>query len=301
MEHENNAKVQLDGSAIRRIREEQKLTQYYIAKVVGVTTDTVSRWENNRYPSVRRDNAILLADALEVPVENILLDADSTRKLAVNSRTRLFIYSIGLVALLFISFIFYFLNKTNVVDYRLSAQRLLPPHASAATQLPVRVSIDATGSIDGMVLRENFPRGFKLIEASPVPSSLDNVDGTARWILQSVTGPFLVSYLLQPDPTVEPGDTLDFKGDLIVHSKGQNNNSIVLGETSILFDNYHWADTNMDLVIDDGEALDASVISIAMKNVHLDWDLVETIWDAGSYKFDSGAQKFIAVRKDHNE
>ena len=97
MEHENNAKVQLDGSAIRRIREEQKLTQYYIAKVVGVTTDTVSRWENNRYPSVRRDNAILLAEALEVPVENILLDAESTRKLAVNSRTRLFIYPLALL------------------------------------------------------------------------------------------------------------------------------------------------------------------------------------------------------------
>ena len=197
--------------------------------------------------------------------------------------------------------ILYFYNKTNVVDYRMSAHRLLPPHASAATQLPVRVSIDATGAIDGMVLRENFPRGFKLIEASPVPSSLDNVDGSARWILQAVTGPFLVSYLLQPDPTTVPGDSLDFRGDLIVHSKGQNNNSIVLGKTSIPFGNYHWADANKDLVIDDGEALDASVTSIAMKNVHLDWDLVETIWDAGSYKFDSGAQKFIAVRKEHND
>ena len=45
MAQEDRGKVRLDGSAIRRIREEQKLTQFYIAKVVGVTTDTVSRWE----------------------------------------------------------------------------------------------------------------------------------------------------------------------------------------------------------------------------------------------------------------
>ena len=52
---------------------------------------------------------------------------------------------------------------------------------------------------------------------------------------------------------------------------------------------------------DDGEALDASVMSIAMKDVHVDWDLVETIWDAGSYRLDSEKQKFIAVRKRINE
>jgi transcriptional regulator with XRE-family HTH domain len=64
--------VCLDGSAVRRIREEKKLTQLYVAKVVGVTTDTISRWENNRYPSIKRENALRLAEALETPVEDVL-------------------------------------------------------------------------------------------------------------------------------------------------------------------------------------------------------------------------------------
>ena len=63
----------LDASEIRRIRESQQLTQLYVSKVVGVTTDTISRWENNRYPTIRRENALKLAEALEVPLEDILL------------------------------------------------------------------------------------------------------------------------------------------------------------------------------------------------------------------------------------
>ncbi len=301
MAQEDSGKVRLDGSAIRRIREEQKLTQFYIAKVVGVTTDTVSRWENNRYPSVLRDNAMLLAEALEVEVDAILLDTTNSEKGASGPRfSRFAVTIIGSVILLSVFASYYFMNRTEVVNYQLSVQRLLPPHASVATQLPVRVMIDISGSVDGMVLREQFPKGFKLIEADPIPSSLDNVEGRARWILQSIKQPLLVSYLLQPDPKLEPGETLLFQGELIVNSNGKNSNAAVQGETTIPVDVYHWADANRDLVIDDGEALDASVTSIAMKNVHVDWDLVEEIWDAGSYRFEANMQKFVAVRKELN-
>jgi DNA-binding transcriptional regulator YiaG len=41
--------VKIDGSRVRIIRESKGLTQLYIATVVGVTTDTISRWENRRY------------------------------------------------------------------------------------------------------------------------------------------------------------------------------------------------------------------------------------------------------------
>lgn len=298
MDRGNNSKVQLNGTAIRRIREEQKLTQYYIAKVVGVTTDTVSRWENNRYPSVLRDNALLLAEALEVPVEDILLDTERDDHVTGSSRSPLTRYSIiGIVVLLSIFGAYFFLSPSEVEEYTVSVQRRLPPHASIATQLPVRVQINASGTIDGMVLREKFPEGFKLIEASPVPSSLDNVNGSVRWILQPSAGPLLVSYLLKPDPVVASGDKLDFRGDLIVNSNGQNRETAVLGEVSIPVDSYHWADANRDMVIDDGEALDASVTSIAMKNVHVDWDLIEQIWDAGSYRLDPDSRKFIAERQ----
>ena len=298
MEHDQTAKVRLDGAAIRRFREEQKLTQFYISKVVGVTTDTVSRWENNRYPSVRRENALLLSEALEVPVEQILLDDEATSdQRSFPVRSTLTVGSVIIAAL--VSYLL--LNPAPAVNYQLSVQRLLPPHAAVATRLPVGVSIEVTGAIDGMVLRENFPQGFKLVEASPPPSSLDNEAGTARWILQTVSQKLLVRYLLQADHSVKAGESLVFQGELVANSKGENTSSVVSGATRIRADVYHWADANRDLIIDDGEALDASVLSIAMENIHIDWDLVEDIWDAGRYQLNTDTNKFVAIRKDSME
>ena len=56
--------VAVDGTKVRTIREGKKLTQLYVASVVGVTTDTISRWENNRYPTRKRDNAQKVAGAI---------------------------------------------------------------------------------------------------------------------------------------------------------------------------------------------------------------------------------------------
>jgi len=64
--------VNIDGARIRRIREEKGLTQLYVATVVGVTTDTISRWENRRYPNIKKENAIKLAEALETQLTDII-------------------------------------------------------------------------------------------------------------------------------------------------------------------------------------------------------------------------------------
>ena len=67
--------VNIDGARIRRIREEKGLTQLYVATVVGVTTDTISRWENRRYPNIKKENAVKLAEALETRMADILITA----------------------------------------------------------------------------------------------------------------------------------------------------------------------------------------------------------------------------------
>ena len=64
--------VNIDGARIRRLREEKGLTQLYVATVVGVTTDTISRWENRRYPNIKKENALKLAEALETQVADIV-------------------------------------------------------------------------------------------------------------------------------------------------------------------------------------------------------------------------------------
>ena len=70
---DKSSTVCLDAAEVKRIREGQQLTQFYVSKVVGVTTDTISRWENNRYPTIRRENALKLAEALDVQLGDLLL------------------------------------------------------------------------------------------------------------------------------------------------------------------------------------------------------------------------------------
>ncbi|MCI5166768.1 MAG: XRE family transcriptional regulator [Candidatus Electrothrix sp. GM3_4] len=65
------ATVTIDGSKIKQIRESKGLTQDYLATVVGVAIRTVSCWENNRSPNIKRENAESVAKALEVPLEDI--------------------------------------------------------------------------------------------------------------------------------------------------------------------------------------------------------------------------------------
>ena len=66
--------VGIDGTKIRKLREEKGLTQLYLSTVVGVTTDTISRWENKRYPTIKLENAEKLAHALQVKLDDILED-----------------------------------------------------------------------------------------------------------------------------------------------------------------------------------------------------------------------------------
>ena len=70
------AMVKIDGTRVRAIREQKGLTQLYVATVVEVTTDTVSRWENKRYPTIKKENGLKLAEALEVELSEILDSGD---------------------------------------------------------------------------------------------------------------------------------------------------------------------------------------------------------------------------------
>jgi transcriptional regulator with XRE-family HTH domain len=288
-------RVSLDGEAIRRIREEKKLTQLYVAKVVGVTTDTVSRWENNRYPSVRRENAVQLAEALEVPVEDVLRNSEYSNSEETSSPSR-FSRAYVAASLLLLGCaiaVFWWWPKTPLPP-AVVGERLLPVYAAPLTVIPVRLHLEAAKSVDGLVLRENFPTGWQLVEASPPPSSLDNVNGMARWIVQQGGVPLQISYLLRVGSQSVSG-LVPFRGEVVVSQGGRNSVASVGGDTQIRWAPFHWADINGDLMIDDSEALDASVASIEMKKTHLDWATVEKIWDAGGYSFDPVSGVFTPV------
>ncbi|PLY00623.1 MAG: XRE family transcriptional regulator [Desulfuromonas sp.] len=299
-DQELTPQICIDGSAIRRIREKNKLTQLYVAKVVGVTTDTVSRWENNRYPTIRRDNARLLAEALEVDLAEILLNGNGIpdHADASTSRRPLFVKIILTIILLCLSVgAYYYFMYESPADYAFSANRVLPSYAVPDGKFPVRVRLESTGDIKGMILREQFPEGWKLLQSSPPPSSLDNVNGTVRWIIKPDSKPDTISYLLDVPAAVDDSRQYRFVGEVIVNPRDSSIAYAVSGDQLTKAGPYHWADDNGDSVIDDSETLAASESVDEMAALHLSWETIEKIWDAGGYRWKAAERTFVPVRK----
>lgn len=292
-------KVCIDGNVIRQIREANKLTQLYVAKVVGVTTDTVSRWENNRYPSIRRDNALLLAEALEVDLADILLNGTGESSSADAPVVKKFSYKVLLpifIVFALILFVYFYFLQSQPATYEFSAIRVLPTFAVSDGTLPVRVRLSASGDIKGMILREHFPQGWKLLQASPPPSSLDNVEGMVRWILKPDERPPVISYLMQVPVDLSVSQDYEFTGEVIINPRGSGVTYAVSGDKQVHAGAFHWADDNGDLVIDDSETLAASDSIDEMEKLHLSWEIIEKIWDAGKYRWDAEQKIFQPVR-----
>ncbi len=291
--------VSVDGNLARRIREEKKLTQLYVAKVVGVTTDTISRWENNRYPSIKRENAQRLAEALEVPIEEVLQrpaegDAEPLAAPAATRSPWRFLPLLGIP--LVVAATYFFSVRTAPPPVILEATRDVPAFAAPGMTFPVRVHLQITNAPKGFILREHFPPGWKLIEAVPPASSVDNETGTARWILKPDQSLRRVSYLLRVDPTAELGKTGEFSGEIIANPDKGAVPAAVAGISQTKLAGYIWADQNGDQVVDDSEMLQASDVLEQMRGIHLDWSSLEEIWDAGSYTWDSRKERFLPIR-----
>lgn len=300
MDQPSPSTVCLNGTAVRNIREEKKLTQLYVAKVVGVTTDTISRWENNRYPSIKRENALRLAEALEVPVEALLQDICEDEEPIPEERPaqrhplRLHLTIFLSLALLVGGY--FLVRHQNLPPIHIEAQRTLFPYAAPGTVIPVEVRLGSDTDTGGFILKEHFPPGWKLIEASPPASSLDNEAGTARWIIKPGDKRRLVAYLVRVAPEAVMGSSGAFSGEVIAQADGRQRPVTVAGPDSVRVAPFLWADRNGDGVIDDGEVLQAYDTIEEMKGVHLDWDTIESIWDAGGYRLDSKNHRFAPAK-----
>ncbi len=290
--------VSLDGEEVRRVREKKKLTQLYVAKVVGVTTDTISRWENNRTPSIKRENALKLAEALEVSLGEILeggASAEPEEQVDDSPRRSrrypwlLLLLAAGLGAALL-------LPRSKVeVHPAFEAERWLPAYAAPGNVIPVQVRFDAEAQNQGFIIREHFPPGWLLIEANPPASSLDNEGGTARWIVKPGKSPKRISYLIKVKSEVTAGSDGVFRGEVVAKA-GSNAPFPVSGSSEVGVGPFLWADANGDGRVDDGEMLQASVLVEEMAGVHIDWANLEKIWDAGSYRWEESSNSFVPVR-----
>lgn len=291
--------VAVDGVKIKTIREAKKLTQLYVASVVGVTTDTISRWENNRYPTIKRDNAEKLATALEVDLAIILRregegeDSGETLPPPVRSSYhRPLIYLLGAAVLLgAVAFFF-----TRHMFANPLSERNLPTFGAPGEILPVQIKIIRKDSgPTGLIVRERLPAGWRFVNSVPPAAGKATTD-EVKWLIPNGSGPVTISYTVQIPPSTALKTSALFAGEVVAHVGEITRRTSCGGDTIVTVDALHWADENGDGRIDDDEIMPAYYLTEEMKGLGLDWKEIEAIWSGKGYRWDSQKKEFEVVR-----
>jgi len=296
--------VKIDGSTVRSLRESKNLTQLYIATVVGVTTDTISRWENKRYPSIKEENARKLAEALEVSLAEILEKEEELSKpqetpaLTVSrSRTqksnRVFLWLLLLLVVLLLPFIWYSVKQPQPVT--IFATRLLPPHTPSGQPFPVIIQVTTKQKPSfSLILKETLPEGFEPIVSAPPFTGFDKKTGSLRWITRTTGQVTTFVYLAKKagqDPEAD-NTPLRFSGSVTLRDK-KSSETIIAGSLVLPLEDYHWADANRDNRIEDAEILAVYDTFSSLDNVNYDWQKIDEIWSGKGYYWDAAKQEYI--------
>jgi transcriptional regulator with XRE-family HTH domain len=300
--------VMIDGSQVRRLREAKGLTQLYMATVVGVTTDTISRWENKRYPSIKEDNAQKLAEALEVPLEEILekeggkpAAAAAPSAVIPHARqvkaNRLLPWLLPLVLVLLLPFVWYRYNQP--VPVTIIATRLLPPHIPAGQPFPVIIEVRTKqpGPFS-LILKEKLPEGCEPLVSSPPYTGFDARTGILKWINRTAgertTFVYLAVRKKEKSGTL-PATPLRFSGSVTLRDK-KSPETGVAGSLVLPIAGYHWADANRDNSIEDEEILAVYDTFSGLDNISYDWQKIDEIWSGGGYTWDAAKEEYV-IRK----
>ena len=312
--------VRLDSKKIKKIREQRGLTQLYVATVVGVTIDTISRWENKRYPSVKRENAIKLAQTLEVDVEEILEEdisderdenesqystlqepqeenSDDSVQRVTKGRKKFFV-SMAVIAIIFALtglFTGYWVFRPSGLSLNINAIRNLPVHCAPGALFPVLIRIDITPMAKRTVLlKEDIPRTLKVIKATPKYTSLEK--GLLKWIYQGETSNLKFVYVGKMPLPARENKRLRFRGTVTIKTD-QTVSVGIGGNNCIAAAPFHWADKNGDNTIDDEEILDAYELLSGVKGMNKLLKEVENLWAVGMYQWDQKTNRFVPMKK----
>ena len=291
--------VAVDGSKVRSIREAKKLTQLYVANVVGVTTDTISRWENNRYPTIKRDNAEKLATALEVDLSLILRLEEKGEEVEdqdvpteKRSRYRLPVMIVCGIALLALVGVFLF----RQVFFVPGSDRNLPSFGAPGEVIPVQIRITRKDSgSSGLVVRERLPSGWIFMNSNP-PAAGNTGSEEVKWLIPPGSGLVTISYTVRVSPAAALKSTAIFAGEIVAHVGEISRRTPCGGEREMAVDAVHWADENGDGRIDDEEIMPAYYVTEEMKGLGLDWKEIEAIWSNRGYRWDERKKEFAVIR-----
>lgn len=304
------AMVKIDGTKVRAIREQKGLTQLYVATVVEVTTDTVSRWENKRYPTIKKENGLKLAEALEVELSEILDSADDEASGSADQtepppeghlaeemaapfpwykkpgHLSIFIVVAALIAGVWAA-LHYLSPEPSTSETKVT--RVVSPHFIPGRPLPVFLKIvNPSTEAVSIILKEELPPGTTFTAASP--SSSGTQGETVKW-LTKITGSDLFYYTITTDPSFN--GTLSFSGS--VRDGNGSQPAAILGDMSTSAGLHHWADVDGDNRISDEEILQVYDLVANDTPAALDLDLLEEMWLGEGYQWQPEQQQFSII------
>ncbi len=302
--------IKIDGHKAKSLRESKGLTQLYIATIVGVTTDTISRWENRRYPSIKRENARKLAEALTVSIEEILEDLtekppaaaknnepphDRSEDLYAARRAKikraLWALPILIVALILGIFWFYGNQQTP----KISAYRLLPRHVPVGRPFPVLITVTARhASSFSLLVKELPPRGCVALQGVPPFAAVDKKTGALKWISRTKGEKISFSYMAKIRADISAGETFNFNGTVTLKTK-KSAATDILGDATLTVADFHWADTDKDGRINDEEILSVYDNYSVIEGLNYNEALIDDIWSGQGYQWDQTTGKYIIL------
>ena len=300
--------VRIDGTKVRQLRENQKLTQLYISTIVGVTTDTISRWENKHYQSIKLENAEKLALALEVPFEDILKQEEEAepkpktpeiplqehKQTERSGRPKItIILSVLLITVISGITLYSILSKQPQIS--VSAKRILPPHVSPGQDFPVLIRVFSTEQTPvSLIIKELIPQGAIVQQGFPTITSIDHKENSLKWIRRIEANESVYAYLCQVPEQIPQGDQLIFNGTITLKNNVGARQTIE-GASSLIIAPYHWADNNRDYMIDDEEILAVYDTYSDMDDLPFNLELIDSIWASSSYAWDSSRKQYTPV------
>ncbi len=304
------AMVGIDGGRVRSLREGKGLTQLYVATAVGVTTDTISRWENRRYPSIKKENAQKLAEALEVNLEEILEqqpspDAESPdlpviQESSFSSAKPLFSRGSWLWWLLILGGIvatglLWWFFRAHQLPVTVTASRILPAHSPVGQPFPVIIVVAAPQAETlSLLVKETLPAGCRLVSAVPPMTVIDEQGGILKWLSKGDSRQRVFAYMAVSDSNRGLGEVLRFRGDVTLR-KGLSDETVIQGADSLVLRNFHWADTNADGLVDDEEILSVYDSVSVVEGLDFDRNLIDEIWSGKGYRWEEENRAFAIM------
>ncbi|NOR26539.1 MAG: helix-turn-helix domain-containing protein [Desulforhopalus sp.] len=299
--------VKIDGAKIKLLRERQGLTQLYLATAVEVTTDTISRWENRRYPSIKRDNGMKLAEALNVQLEDLLeeepveehspetLPSDQTLTVkhqdtpkSILAKNWPLVILSGTLFCVVMAFIWYFFHSSTSGSF--TAQRIVPAHCIDDQPFPVIIKVTGTpDTATALIIRETFPDNGTIHATSPIVTAGGLKNNQIKW-LKKIEGKALFAYVISVSG--KEAENVNFNGTAAI---SHDSETPINGDNTISIGQHHWADTDKDNVISDDEILTVYDQYSEITDIDLNIDLIEEIWLGSEYLWDTATATFRII------